>query len=317
MDIKTYEALGLNKTFQEVHGTASVNDRSNTEIMNALDTTGDAPYHPCPQAFPNPDTPTGAVTHLRDWQQSKIYPETQRDIWIYTPAQFNRAGPAPGMLFFNDGGGYLDRAGAVRATHVLDTLIHRGELAPKIGVFVMPGRPLDVEAGKPGDLPDPRAMVQRSFEYDSLHDRFATFVPEEIVPLVESEIGATVSTDPNQNMTCGISSGGICAFTLAWHRPDLFGRVLSHCGSFTNIRGGQNYPYLIRSTPRKPVRVFLTSGARDADIILGSWPIANRYVAASLEFAGYDHRFEFGQGGHNLRHGGSLFADSLRWLFRT
>ena len=115
---------------------------------------------------------------------------------------------------------------------------------------------------------------------------------------------------------CGISSGGICAFNAAWHRPDLFARVISHCGSFTAIRGGHNYPVLVRRTPRKPIRIFLQSGANDADIVIGSWPLANQTMAAALDFAGYDYRFEFGEGGHNLRHGGALFADTLRWLWR-
>ena len=50
--------------------------------------------------------------------------------------------------------------------------------------------------------------------------------------------------------------------------------------------------------------------------MLGSWPQANQAVAASLEFAGYDYKFVFGEGGHNLRHGGAVFADALRWLWR-
>ena len=92
--------------------------------------------------------------------------------------------------------------------------------------------------------------------------------------------------------------------------------MISHCGSFTAIRGGHNFPYLVRSTPCKPLRVFLQSGAADADIIFGSWPLANQEMAAALDFAGYDHRFEFGTGGHNLRHGGAIFAETLRWVFR-
>jgi enterochelin esterase family protein len=97
----------------------------------------------------------------------------------------------------------------------------------------------------------------------------------------------------------------------------MFGRVLSHCGSFTAIRGGHNYPYLIRSTPRKDIRIWLQSGAGDADIVTGSWPEANKAMAASLAFAGYDHKFVFGEGAHNLRHGGAVFADGLRWLWRN
>lgn len=72
----------------------------------------------------------------------------------------------------------------------------------------------------------------------------------------------------------------------------------------------------MRSTERKPLRVFLQSGESDASIVYGDWPLANQQMARALEFAGYDVRFEFGRGGHSLRHGGALFADSLRWLWR-
>ena len=94
----------------------------------------------------------------------------------------------------------------------------------------------------------------------------------------------------------------------------LSDHIISHCGSFTNIRGAHNYPYLIRSTPRKALKVFLQSGELDADIVTGSWVLANQQMAAALQFAGYQHRFEFGTGGHNLRQGGALFAETLRWL---
>ncbi len=136
-----------------------------------------------------------------------------------------------------------------------------------------------------------------------------------MLPFVVREHRFVISEDPDRRMVCGISSGGICAFTVAWQYPDRFRRVLSHCGSFTNIRGGHNYPYLIRTTPRKPIRVFLQSGSNDAETLYGDWPLANRTVANALKYAGYEYRFEFGNGGHSLRHGGALFADSLRWLW--
>jgi enterochelin esterase family protein len=113
-----------------------------------------------------------------------------------------------------------------------------------------------------------------------------------------------------------MSSGGICAFTVAWHHPDRFARVLSHCGSFTNIKGGHNYQSMIRTTPRKPIRVFMQSGKNDIDGLFGNWPLANKSVAQSLGFSGYDYRFEFGVGGHTLAHGGALFAEAIRWLLR-
>jgi len=133
--------------------------------------------------------------------------------------------------------------------------------------------------------------------------------------LVEDHLGRALHTDPSRRLICGISSGGICAFNAAWHSPESFGLVLSHCGSFTNIRGGHNFPYLVRSTEAKPIKVLLQSGKHDLSIVQGSWAIANHDMAAALEFSGYDFKFVFGEGAHSLRHGGAIFADSLRWLF--
>ena len=114
----------------------------------------------------------------------------------------------------------------------------------------------------------------------------------------------------------GISSGGICAWTVAWERPDAFRKVLSHVGSFTNIRGGHVYPALIRKAERKPIRVFLQEGENDLDNLFGSWPLANRQMAAALKFAGYEHKFVMGKDGHNSRHGGAILPESLRWLWQ-
>ncbi len=132
------------------------------------------------------------------------------------------------------------------------------------------------------------------------------------------EVGKTVKLrqDAAGRAICGASSGGICAFTAAWERPDLFSKVLSHVGSFTNIRGGDVYPGLIRKTERKPIRVFLQDGSGDLDNPHGHWPLANQSMTAALRFMNYDYRFVYGNGAHNGRHGGVILPDSLRWLWR-
>jgi enterochelin esterase family protein len=304
MDTKTYESFGLNQSLSDVDPTRVVNGRANREIQNQLATPADHQYNPNPEAFPAEDVPRGAVRSFRDWQHARVYPRTVRDLWIYTPPGFDPAGPPPALAVFNDGGGYLDRNGPVRAAAVFDSLAHADEMPPTVGVFVMPGR-------------NQANPAQRSFEYDSVTETYGRFLIEDVLPFVESEIGCALTTVPAWRTICGISSGGICAFTTAWYRPEAFGRVISHCGSFTAIRGGHNYPFLIRSTEKKPIRVFLQSGAGDADILFGSWPLANQEMAAALAFAGYDHKFVFGEGSHNLRHAGAIFADTLRWLWRT
>ncbi len=308
MDVKTHVALGLDRpTPPEVNG------RSNLDIVPSLTHAGDAPYHPCPEAFPDATVAAGAVTKHADWNQSRIYPRTLRDVYVYTPAGLDATRPSA-LIVFNDGYGYVGRRGPLRAAQVLDSLHASGEIEQTVGVFVNPGRPLDTDADR--SLQNDAALSQRSFEYDSLTPDYGTFLIEEILPFVVREHAVTLTDDPDRRTVCGISSGGICAFTVAWQHTNHFRRVLSHCGSFTNIRGGHNYPYLIRTTPRKPLRVFLQSGANDAQTLFGDWPLANKTMANALEYAGYDYRFEFGEGGHSLRHGGALFAESLRWLWR-
>ena len=287
----------------ENHSSGAVNGRINGEIILALDVPGDAAYHPCVESFASDETPLSSVTSFRGWTETNIYAGTHRDIWVSVPDGLTA--PAS-LLVCQDGGGYLDRQGPVRATAVLDTLMHANEIKPTVGVFIMPG---SFENSTEDD-----ARQQRSIEYDTTSDTYVRFIDEEVLPFVESKLAIELSRDPAERIACGISSGGICAFNMAWQRPESFGKVLSHCGSFTNIRGGHEFPYWIRGTARKPIKAFLTSGSADADILLGSWPLANQLMADALDYAGYDYRFEYGTGGHNLRHGGALFAESLRWL---
>lgn len=314
-DMEAYQRHGMTQFFGDKIPADFINGRGNAEIMNALETPGDVQYNPCPEAYAIEGIPKGKVTSFHDWSSSRIFPETQRDMWIYLPAQFSSNGEPPALMVFNDGGTYLDPNGSVRAGIVFDNLIHAGKIPITIGVFVMPGRPIDVPRPKEDAPLDPRAMKQRSIEYDTCTDTYVRFLLDDLIPVVESHIGCGLTSDPDRRTICGISSGGICAFNAAWQRPDAFGRVLSHCGSFTNIRGGHEYPFWVRSTKRKPIRIFLQSGEADADIIWGSWSQANQMMAASLEFAGYDVKFAYGDGGHNLRHGGAIFTDSLMWLW--
>ena len=301
MSVESYRALGL-----VTQAPLEMNGRGGADFRLSLNHPGDAPYDPCAEAFPAEGTPEGAVATHRGWDQSGLYAGTRRDVFVYATAGLDRATPAD-LIVFNDGGAYLARQGAVRATRVLDSLRARGKIGPTVAVFINPGsRRDDAE-------PD---WDQRRAEYDPLSPTYGRFLIEELLPFVRAAEGLTFSADPARRLVCGISSGGICAFTAAWNFPDQFGRVLSHCGSFVNIDGGHNYPFLVRSTPRKPIRVLIQDGANDGRNVYGDWPLANQTMANALEFAGYDVRFEFGTGGHTLRHGGAIFADSLRWLWR-
>ena len=269
-------------------------------VMESLD---DKQYNPCAESFRQDGVPEGEFTRIRDWSESATYPGTSRIISIYQSPTVAESTEPPAFMFFNDGDFYCWRQGQVRATWVLDNMTAKGELPPLIAVFVNPGAS--------EEHPD-----QRSIEYDTVSPRFLSFINSEIVPLVEDQTSKQLSKNPTKRLICGMSSGGICAFNAAWHGPASFGLVLSHCGSFTNIRGGHNYPSMIRRNEKKPIKVFLQSGKLDLNNPAGNWPLANKEMASALEFANYDHKFIFGEGAHTLRHGGAIFADSLRWLFK-
>lgn len=304
IDLDTISNLGLNKTIA-----ASVNGRVNG-VNNEPE--WDAAYHPCAEAYPNEDVPRGSVKRFEDWASTKVYPGTKRDIWVYLPAV---ASDSYRVIVFNDGAWYLGRKGPVRVCNVLDVLLANQEILPAIAVFINPGRP-DHFVPPPIESYDDLS-AQRSYEYDKLSPDYGKFVFREVLPFVETECSVNISQDPSHRTVCGISSGGIAAFTAAWHHPDQCTRVISHCGSYTDIWGGHNAPSLVRQNPRKPIRLFLQSGENDANTPFGNWALANQSMASALEWAGYDYRFEFGTGGHNLDHGGSLFADTLRWMWRV
>ena len=264
------------------------------------------PYKHPPEAERRNDVPQGKVTRWV-WR-SQVFPGTIRECWTYVPAQYDEKTPAAVMVF-QDGHAYVNEKGNFRVPIVFDNLIARKEMPVTVGIFINPGH-------KSEELPKPgwADKNNRSFEYDTLSDQYARFLLEEILP----EVGKTVklTEDPEGRAICGISSGGICAFTAAWNRPDAFRKVLSHVGSFTNIRGGHAYPPMIRKTPAKPLRVFLQDGSNDLDNEHGNWPLANQQMAAALAFKKYDYQFVFGEGAHNDIHGGSILPDSLRWLWR-
>jgi enterochelin esterase family protein len=258
-------------------------------------------YKVHPDSLEQPGVPKGKLTQQSKWS-SKIFDGTTRDWWVYVPAQYRDEQPACVMVF-QDGAGYKDFVPTV-----FDNLIARHEMPVTVGVFINPGT---FEGGR----------SNRSFEYDTLSDQYARFLLEEILPEVEKTI--KLRHDPESRAIAGISSGGICSWTVAWERPDAFGKVLSWVGSFTNIAsgpslraGGHNYEALIRKGPKKPIRAFLQDGANDLDNNNGNWPLANQQMAKALAFRGYDYQFVFGQGFHSNRHGRAILPDSLRWLWR-
>ena len=280
-----------------------------------------------PDSLPKEGVPRGKIVPMPPFE-SKIYAGTTRTWWLYVPAQYDGTKPACVMVF-QDGGeakGDPNQAGPLHATYAFDNLIAAKEMPMTVGIFISPGT---FPATEPGGKP----RSNRSVEYDTPDATFSRFLLEEILPEVGKQYQLT--DKPEERAICGGSSGGICAFKVAWERPDAFQKVVSHIGSFTNIRGGYLYPSLIRRTEpkaaesayptpddqkllalRRKVRVFLQDGSGDLDNQFGNWPLANQEMAAALKFAGWDYRFVFGEGTHSDKQGAAIFPETLRWLWR-
>nr|WP_218847285.1 alpha/beta hydrolase-fold protein [Psychromicrobium silvestre] len=233
-----------------------------------------------------------------DCNSSEVFPGTTRTFWLYVPQQYSPDEEAA-LMVFQDGAMYYDPEGEIRAGIVLDNLIHQGQIPVTLAIFVDPGQP-----------------GNRNIEYDAYDDNYASFLLNEVVPRVQADYN--ISSKPDDWGICGGSSGGNCALTAAWTRPDSFRRVISFLGSFAQMPGGNPYPAAIRSTEPKPLRIFMQAATRDLNwnAPTMNWFSENLQVAAALAERDYDFRFVLGDGGHNPNHCGVLLPDALRWLWR-
>jgi enterochelin esterase-like enzyme len=234
-------------------------------------------------------------------KEGSVFPGTERDYQIYLPAGLDKTKPAAFMVF-QDGVIY-------QAPVVFDNLIAKKDIPPLVGIFIKPGV---VPAAHDNALP----RFNRSYEYDSITPTYSQFLIDEFLPAIEARHGLQLSTDPNHAAISGNSSGGICAFMAAWHRPDRFRRVFTGVGTYVGIHGADQLPVLVRKFEPKPLRIFLQSGTGDNNLYCGDWWMANQMMERSLTWAGYDVNHAWGEGGHNAKHASQIFPDVLRWLWR-
>jgi enterochelin esterase family protein len=298
-------------------------------------------------SLPQAGVPKGRLEGPFEWN-SKIIGGTVRRYWIFVPAQYTGEKPA-GLLVFQDGQRALNPKGPLRVDQVMENLIAKKDLPVMIGLFITPGNlsdhyPDNLGTGNPNN---------RANEYDALSDTYARMLIDELIPELKKTY--KISDDVDQRVIGGTSSGAICAWTVAWERPDQFRKVISMIGSYTSIGyrpakgnqpmvpGGDLYPTLIRRNPIKPIRVFLQDGTNDLansapngvtpdswsmSNMFGSWHLANQQMLNALEFANraadqrkvegprYDFAHAWGDGWHSDDHGGQLLPDILRWMFR-
>lgn len=247
-------------------------------------------------------TKAGEVRGPLVWK-SKIYPGTERNYWVYVPILYDAVKPACVMVV-QDG---LSRATDWNLPAILDSLITAKQIPVVIGIFIDHGK-------VPSSGNDNYPRFNRSLEYDALGDRYARFLLEEMLP----EVGRSynLSDNPNNRSIAGASSGAICAFNVAWERPDQFRRVLSTIGTYVGLRGGDEFATLARKTEPKPLRVFLEDGNHDLNIYGGDWWMANQSMLSALTWSGYEVNHAWGEGGHDGKHAAMIMADALTWLWR-
>ena len=298
-------------------------------VKPAMRRPGDYPVSA--EALPQAGIPKGRLEGPFEFKSS-IIAGTVRRYWVFVPAQYNPKKPA-NVLVFQDGQRATNPNGPLRLNQVMENLIGKGKMPVTIGIFITPG---NLSETYPTDL-ETRNPNHRKEEYDALNDTYARFLIEEMLPEVGKKYNLT--DDPEKRAIGGTSSGAICAFTVAWQRPDMFRRVISMIGSYTSIgyqpaadgkpmvAGGDLYPTLIRKNPIKPIRIYLQDGEKDLSNEHGNWYLANLQMLSAFEFANakadrdkvlgprYEVKHNWGDGAHSDAHGGALLPDILTWIW--
>jgi len=266
--------------------------------------------------------PKGKIVGPLTLESKSVYPDTTRNYWVYVPAQYDAKKPAS-LMVFQDGHFFVNTTGEYRIPVVFDNLIYRREMPVTIAVFINPGHGPSGQEATDREWGD--RTNNRRVEYNALDDKYSKLIVDELLPVIKKEY--SISDDPNDRGIAGASSGAICAFTVAWHRPDQFRKVISTIGSFTNIMGGHAYPDMVRQAEPKPLRVYLQDGLNDNRGFRGrgenktydpkwDWHQQNIKMAAALTEKKYDVNYCWGIGTHSNKQGGAIMPEMLRWLWR-
>jgi enterochelin esterase family protein len=270
----------------------------------------DAHYALGPDSLPQDGVPKGEVRGPFVIP-SQAYPGTQHTYWLYVPAQYDPKTPAS-LMVFNDGQAFKDMEGSARAPNVLDNLIYRREIPVMLGVFINPGRTPEQPEPTPQEWGD--RTTNRPTEYNTLDDKYARVVVDELLPALAKDYN--VSKNPDDRGIGGTSSGAIAAFTVAWERPAEFHKVFSIVGSFVNLRGGDAYADIVRSSEKKPIRIFMVDGRNDNRGQRRDWFYQNVRLMQAFQDKGYDLNYTWGIGRHGQKQGGAILPEILRWLWR-
>lgn len=283
------------------------------------------PYTNAPELTPRDRVPKGTVYHVTlSSSDSKIYPGIakhapgqivpyQRRVSIYIPAQYVTGQAVPFIVS-------QDSMGSGQLPTILDNMINDRRLPTMVAVMIDSGG---------GDAQG----SQRGLEYDTMSGKYAEFIETEVLPKLSKDYKVTFTKDPNGRMTMGGSSGGACALSMAWYRPDLYHRVLSYSGTFVNQQSPLNaetphgaweyHENLIPKAKRKPLRIWMEVGAEDIrpddpESTYHNWPMANVRMAGALKAKGYAYQFVFARAAGHVdgRVVGQTLPQALQWVWK-
>jgi enterochelin esterase family protein len=276
-------------------------------------------YKDAPELSPSAKLAKGTVHEFTmESKDSKIYPGLngpyERKVWVYVPAHYKKGTKAP-LLLVQDGHGYLKRV-----TNILDNLIAEHRLPPMVAVFINAG-------GGDGK------GSERGLEYDTLSDRYALYIEEEVLPRITRDYGINFSKDPDARATMGGSSGGACALTMGWYRTDLWHRIITFSGTFvaqqspddpkTPHGAWEYHEHLIPQNPAKPLRIWLEVGDHDIgfdadEATYHNWVMANNRMAEVLKAKGYHYHYDFAKDAKHVdgRVRGQTLPGALLWAWQ-
>jgi iron(III)-enterobactin esterase len=221
-----------------------------------------------------------------------------RKVAVYVPTQYQRGSLAP-FIVGTDG---PDRP----LFSALHQLIAQKKVPVMIGISIGNGG---------GDAQG----SERGLEYDTMSGVFAEFVEKEVLPRVEAQAHVKLTRDPNGRAAMGYSSGGACAFIMAWYHPELYHRVLTYSGTFVNQQWPYNpqtphgawefHEHLIPNSSAKPIRIWMEVGDRDLfnpNVMrdnMHDWVLANENMAKVLAAKGYHYQFVFARNAGHVDRG--------------
>jgi hypothetical protein len=224
-----------------------------------------------------------------------------RKVTVYVPSQYVAGTAAPFIVG-------ADGPDTVLFT-VLNNLIAEHKVPAMVAISISNGG---------GDAQG----SERGLEYDTMSGKYAEWVEEEVLPLVESKAHVKLTGNPDGRATMGGSSGGSCALIMAWYHPELYHRVLTYSGTYVNQQWPYNsltphgawefHEHLIPDSPVKPIRIWMEVGDRDLfnpNVMrdgMHDWVVANEQMAKVLAAKGYRYQFVFAENAGHVDHATKL-----------